>query len=120
MAGGTETETLVPVFHRRDIGAVEESENGVVRGSYDNVLDIRQFEIVVRLEDGASRHERIEDDHRVLVVIDRPYLVASGRSEEIQIGGGAVEHAAELRRSAAFVDAERVVYLDAAAGCSAR
>jgi hypothetical protein len=70
-------------MNRRIVGTVEKCENGVVRRSNKSVLNIRHFEIVVRLKNRASRHSRIEDYHCFLLVIDALDLIAAGRSGEI-------------------------------------
>lgn len=82
-------------------------------------MDVGHGKIVVRLKDGASRHRWIVDHHGLLVVIDGLYFVTAGGSEEEEIGG-AIEHMAELRRSAAVVDSEGVFDRNVAAGCPAR
>lgn len=73
----------------------------------------------MRLKDGAGRHGRIVDHHGLLVVIDGLDFVSAGGSEEEEICG-AIEHAPELRRSAAVVDSEGVFDRNVAAGGPAR
>lgn len=119
VAGEIEAEVLVVVEDRRIDRAIEEREDGVRRGRDDDRLDVGHGEIVVRLEDRAGRHGRIVDHHGLLVVIDGLDFVSAGGSEEEEIGG-TIEHAAELRRSAAVVDSEGVLDRNGAAGSPAR
>lgn len=119
VAGEVEAEGLVVVEDRGVDGAVEEGEDRV-RGRWNyGGLDRGQEEIVVGLEDGAGWHGGVVNDEVFLVVVDRLDFVVAGWGGEEEVGG-AVEHATELRRTAAVVEAERIVYGDGAAGGAAR
>lgn len=90
MAGEVEAQRLVVVEDRGVYGAVHENEDGVGRGGDEGRLNVRQDEVVVRLENGASGHGRIEDDQVLLVVVDGLDLVVPGWGGEEQVRGGAV------------------------------
>lgn len=97
------------VEHWRVDGAVHEDENSVRGRGNGGVLDFRHNEVVVRLEDGAGGHGGVEYYDGFLVVVYGLDFVTTGGSEEEEVGGRAVENAAELGGAAAVVNAEGIV-----------
>jgi len=92
--------------------AVKQSKDSVRGRRNDGILEVRQDEVVVGLEDGAGGHVRVIDGHGLSLVIDGLDLeVAIGSYEEEGVGGGvACEHVPELRGSTPVVDPKRVVH----------
>lgn len=118
VGGEVEAEVAVVVEDRGVNRAIEEGKDGI-RGRWDQGrLDVGHEEVVVGLENGAGRHGGVVNDYGFLVVVYGLYFVGAGRGEEEEVGG-AVEHVAELRRAAAVVEGERVIYGDGAAGVAA-
>lgn len=69
MGGEIEAEVLVAVENRGIDGAVEEREDGVGGRRDDGGLEVGHEEVMVGLEDGASGHGRVKDEHAAVVVI---------------------------------------------------